>query len=83
MQHGHGSRRPITLYGCETWSHILKKKERNRNLVKKDGIGRRTVAVKLPEREADLSLPTSAKVKKMWIYTSTPPYALMAQCLIS
>jgi hypothetical protein len=29
------------------------------------------------------SPPASAEVKKMWIYTSTPPYASMAQCLIS
>jgi hypothetical protein len=28
--------------------------------------------------EADHSPPTSAQVKKMWIYTSTPPYAFMA-----
>jgi hypothetical protein len=34
--------------------------------------------VKRPGREADQSLPTSAEVKKMWIYTSTPPYAFMA-----
>jgi hypothetical protein len=27
--------------------------------------------------EADHSPPASAKVMKMWIYTSTPPYALM------
>jgi hypothetical protein len=27
----------------------------------------------LPGREADHSLSTSAKVKKTWIYTSTPP----------
>jgi hypothetical protein len=27
--------------------------------------------------EADLSPPTSAEVKKMWIYTSTPQYAFM------
>jgi hypothetical protein len=27
--------------------------------------------------------PASAEVKKMWIYTSTPPYAFMVQCLIS
>jgi hypothetical protein len=26
-------------------------------------------------READHSPPTSAEVKKTWIYTSTPPYA--------
>jgi hypothetical protein len=34
--------------------------------------------VKLPGREADHSPPTSAEAKKMWIYTSTPPYAFMA-----
>jgi hypothetical protein len=30
-------------------------------------------AVKRSGREADHSTPTSAEVKKMWIYTSTPP----------
>jgi hypothetical protein len=34
--------------------------------------------VKRPGREVDHSLPTNAEVKKMWIYTSTPPYAFMA-----
>jgi hypothetical protein len=34
--------------------------------------------LKRPGGEADHSPPTSAKVKKMWIYTSTPPYAFMA-----
>jgi hypothetical protein len=34
--------------------------------------------VKRPGREADHSPPTSAEVKKMWIYTSTPSYAFMA-----
>jgi hypothetical protein len=34
--------------------------------------------VKRPGREADDSPPASAEVKKMWIYTSTPPYAFMA-----
>jgi hypothetical protein len=29
-------------------------------------------------READHSPPTSAEVKKMWIYTPTPPYVFMA-----
>jgi hypothetical protein len=33
--------------------------------------------------EADHSPPTSAEVMKIWIYTSSPPYAFMAQCLIS
>jgi hypothetical protein len=28
--------------------------------------------------EAEHSTPASAEVKKMWIYTSTPPYVFMA-----
>jgi hypothetical protein len=32
-------------------------------------------------READHSPPTSAVVKKTWIYTSIPPYLLTSQCL--
>jgi hypothetical protein len=35
--------------------------------------------VKRPGREADHSPPTSAEIKKMWIYTSAPPYVFMAQ----
>jgi hypothetical protein len=31
--------------------------------------------VKRPGREADYTHPASAEVKKMWIYTSTSPYA--------
>jgi hypothetical protein len=34
--------------------------------------------VKRSRREADHSPPTSAEVKKIWIYTSTPPDTLMA-----
>jgi hypothetical protein len=34
--------------------------------------------VKRPGREVYHSPPTSAEVKKMWIYTSTIPYAFMA-----
>jgi hypothetical protein len=33
-----------------------------------------STAVKRPGREADHS-PTSAEVRKMWLYTTTPPYA--------
>jgi hypothetical protein len=33
--------------------------------------------VKRQGREADHSPPASVEVKKMWIYTSTPPYAFM------
>jgi hypothetical protein len=36
-----------------------------------------------PGREAHHSPTTSAEVKNMWIYTSTPPYVLVAECLIS
>jgi hypothetical protein len=34
--------------------------------------------VKREGREADHSPPTSADFNKMWIYTSTPPYAFKA-----
>ncbi|PNF21335.1 hypothetical protein B7P43_G02129 [Cryptotermes secundus] len=37
-----------------------------------------SVGVKQLECEADYSPPTSVKVKKMWIYISTPPYAFKA-----
>jgi hypothetical protein len=36
------------------------------------------LGVKRPRLEADHSPPSSAEVKEMWIYTSTPPYAFMA-----
>jgi hypothetical protein len=39
--------------------------------------------VKRPGLKADHSPPASAEVKKMWIYSSTPPHAFMAQYLIS
>jgi hypothetical protein len=39
--------------------------------------------VKRLGREAGYSPPANAKVKKMWIYTSTTPYVFMAWCLIS
>jgi hypothetical protein len=38
--------------------------------------------VKSQGREADHSPRTNAKVKKTWIYTSTPPHIFMAYCLI-
>jgi hypothetical protein len=41
-------------------------------------------AVKLPGHEADHSFPPTAKIKKTYVYTSTPPpYVLTAQFLIS
>jgi hypothetical protein len=37
-------------------------------------LGALSPGLKRPGREVDHSPPTSSKVKKMWIYTSTPPY---------
>jgi hypothetical protein len=42
------------------------------------GTGALSPGVKRSGREADHSTPTSAEVKKTWVYTSTPPYAFMA-----
>jgi hypothetical protein len=42
------------------------------------GIGGSFQEVDRPGCEADLSSPSSAEVKKTWIYTSTAPYAFMA-----
>jgi hypothetical protein len=42
------------------------------------GTGDLSPGVKQPVREADHSPPTSAEVKKTWVYTSTPPYVFMA-----
>jgi hypothetical protein len=33
--------------------------------------------IKQQRREADYSSTTRAEVKKMWIYTSTPPYVFV------
>jgi hypothetical protein len=40
-------------------------------------LGALSPGVKRPGREVDYSPPASAKVKKMWLYTSTPPYVFM------
>jgi hypothetical protein len=40
--------------------------------------GALSLTVKRPGREVDHSPPTSAEVKKVWIYTSIPPYVFMA-----
>jgi hypothetical protein len=44
----------------------------------KMGTGGSFPGVKRQGRESDHSPQTSADVKKMWIYTSTPPYVFMA-----
>jgi hypothetical protein len=41
------------------------------------GTGGSLPGVKPPGREADYSSPVIVEVKKMWIYTSTSPYAFM------
>jgi hypothetical protein len=46
-------------------------------------LGTLSPGLKRPGREPDHPLPASAEVKKMWIYTSTPPYAFMAWRIIS
>jgi len=38
--------------------------------------------VKRPEREADHSASSSAEVKILWAFISTPQYVFMAWCLI-
>jgi hypothetical protein len=45
--------------------------------------GALSTEVKRPEHEADHSPASNADVKNTWIYTYTPPYVLMALCLIS
>jgi hypothetical protein len=45
--------------------------------------GALSLGVKRQGRETDHSPPTSAEIKKAWIYTATPPYAFMALCLIN
>jgi hypothetical protein len=44
----------------------------------KMGTGGSFQGVKRQEREVDHSPPTSAEVKKIWIYASTPLYVFMA-----
>jgi hypothetical protein len=41
-------------------------------------LGALSPGIKLSGREADHSLPIGVEVKKMWIYTSIPPYVFMA-----
>jgi hypothetical protein len=48
------------------------------NLLSNWLLGTFSPGVKRPGREVDHSPPASSEVKKMWIYTSTPPYAFMA-----
>jgi hypothetical protein len=63
-------RRPYSLWGPP-------------NLLSNEYLGVFLRGVKRPGHEADHSRPTSPEVKEMWIYTSIPPYAFMASCLIS
>jgi hypothetical protein len=42
-----------------------------------------STGVKRPVRETDHSPPSSAEVKKSWIYTSTPPYVFGQLCIFT
>jgi hypothetical protein len=42
-----------------------------------------SLGVKQPGREVDQAPPTSAKVKKMWVYTSTPHTPLWRSAYLS
>jgi hypothetical protein len=45
--------------------------------------GALSLGVKRAGREADHSPPASAEAKNALVYTPTPPYVLVTQCLIS
>jgi hypothetical protein len=76
---------PAVFYGCETWSVTLRDMF---SILSRPALGSTRPpikwvpglfpGVKRQGREADHSPPTSAEVKKMWIYTSTPLYVFMA-----
>jgi len=44
--------------------------------------GALSLGVKRPERQADHSPPSNAKVTNAWGYTSTPQYVFMVWCLV-
>jgi hypothetical protein len=44
--------------------------------------GALSLGVKRPEREAGHSPPSSAEVKNVWSYTSTPQYTFIAWCSV-
>jgi hypothetical protein len=44
--------------------------------------GALSLGVKRPRHEADHSPPSTAEVKDVWSYTSTPQYVFMAWCLV-
>jgi hypothetical protein len=44
------------------------------------GTGGFFLGIRWPGREGENSPPTHVKVKHMWVYASTPPYASMEQC---
>jgi hypothetical protein len=58
--------------------HIVKTDSGVRPTTYKMGTGGSFSRVKRQGRETDHSPPTSAEVKKMWNYTSTPLYVFMA-----
>jgi hypothetical protein len=45
--------------------------------------GRFFPGIKLPENEPQYPPPSTAEVKNVWSYISTPPYVFIARCLIN
>jgi hypothetical protein len=83
----------VTGYGLDDWRVVVRVAIGSRifssprlphrlwgppNLLSYEYGGAISPRVKLPEREADHSPSASADVKKMWIYKSILPYAVMA-----
>jgi hypothetical protein len=61
------------LWGQEFFLHVVQASSVIHLTSYPMGIGR-----SFPGGKADHSSPATAEVKKMWIYTSTPPYTFMA-----
>jgi hypothetical protein len=70
-QGGGGSSSPVRVKKFSLL-HIVQTGSRVHPTSYKMGTGDSFPGVKRKGREADHLLPTSAEVKKMWIYTSTP-----------
>jgi hypothetical protein len=63
----------LGVFSLNTWQIYL-----NQNLCLSNGYRELSTGEKRWGREADYSPSISAEIKKIWFYTSTPPYAFMA-----
>jgi hypothetical protein len=68
----------MVLFGYFSLLHIIQTGSGVHPTSNKMGTRSSFTGVKRQGREADHSPPTSAEVKKMWIYTFTSPYVFMA-----